>query len=57
MGNSATKAVVDLVDESIGTGSASISKYVNVAIEVLKRRRLKVYPAPSMTSFELEDLS
>jgi len=51
------KVVVDLAVEPIGTGSTSISKYVNTAIEVLKRRGLKVYPAPSMTSFELEDLS
>jgi uncharacterized protein (TIGR00106 family) len=51
------KVVVDLAVEPIGTGSTSISEYVRTAIEVLKRNGLKVYPAPSMTSFELDDLT
>ncbi|MGC9105322.1 MAG: MTH1187 family thiamine-binding protein [Thermoprotei archaeon] len=51
------KVVVDLAVEPIGTGSTSISEYVRTAIEVLKRNGLKVYPSPSMTSFELDDLT
>ena len=51
------KVVVDIAVEPIGTSSTSISKYVKKVIEVLESEGLKVYPAPSMTSFELDDLT
>ncbi len=51
------KVVVDIAVEPIGTSSTSISRYVRKVVEVLEREGLKVYPAPSMTSFELDDLT
>ena len=51
------KVVVDIAVEPIGTSSTSISRYVRKVIEVLQSEGLKVYPAPSMTSFELDDLT
>ena len=51
------KVVVDIAVEPIGTSSTSISRYVMKVIEVLQSEGLKVYPAPSMTSFELDDLT
>ncbi len=51
------KILVDISVEPIGTSSTSISKYVKIAFEVLKKRGLKFYPAPSMTTIELDDLT
>ena len=51
------KVVVDIAVEPIGTSSTSISRYVRKVIEILQSEGLKVYPAPSMTSFELDDLT
>ncbi|WP_054846559.1 MTH1187 family thiamine-binding protein [Sulfuracidifex tepidarius] len=51
------KVLVDISVEPIGTSSTSISRYVRIAFEVLKEKGLKFYPAPSMTTIELDDLS
>lgn len=51
------KYLVDIAVEPIGTGSTSISKYVKLALEILKSKGIKFYPAPSMTTIELDDIT
>jgi uncharacterized protein (TIGR00106 family) len=51
------KYIVDISVEPIGTGTTSISKYVKIVYEVLKSKGIKFYPAPSMTSLELDDIT
>ena len=52
-----TRYLVDISVEPIGTSSTSLSKYVKIAFEVLKEKGLKFYPAPSMTTIELDDIT
>ncbi|MBW9140768.1 MAG: MTH1187 family thiamine-binding protein [Candidatus Aramenus sp.] len=51
------KYIVDISVEPIGTGSTSLSPYIKTVYEVLRKRGLKFYPAPSMTSIELDDIT
>ncbi|EZQ01716.1 MULTISPECIES: MTH1187 family thiamine-binding protein [Acidianus] len=50
------KYLVDISVEPIGTGSTSISSYVKAVYEVLKAKGVKFYPAPSMTTLELDNI-
>ncbi|MDT7875828.1 MAG: MTH1187 family thiamine-binding protein [Sulfolobaceae archaeon] len=51
------KVLVDISVEPIGTNSTSLSKYVRKVFEVLDRLGVKYYPAPSMTTLELDDIT
>ncbi|AWR96528.1 MTH1187 family thiamine-binding protein [Acidianus sulfidivorans JP7] len=51
------KYLVDISVEPIGTNSTSLSKYVRLVYEVLKSKNIKFYPAPSMTTLELDDIT
>ncbi len=51
------KYVVDISVEPIGTGSTSLSPFIKVVYEVLRKKGIKFYPAPSMTSIELDDIT
>ncbi|WP_221289283.1 MTH1187 family thiamine-binding protein [Stygiolobus caldivivus] len=53
----ARKILIDISVEPIGTSSTSLSPYVRKVFEVLDRLGLKYYPAPSMTTIELEDIT
>ncbi len=52
-----SKYLVDISVEPIGTSSTSLSKYIKIAFQVLKEKGLTFYPAPSMTTIELDDIS
>ncbi|MGC8647750.1 MAG: MTH1187 family thiamine-binding protein [Candidatus Micrarchaeia archaeon] len=49
--------LVDLSIIPIATKSASASKYVKKALEIIKRNKLKFYAAPSMTTIEVGSFS
>ncbi len=49
--------LIDIAITPVGTGSTSVSSYVKVVLEVLRRRNLKYFVAPSMTTFEIDDLN
>ncbi|BFI76368.1 MTH1187 family thiamine-binding protein [Sulfurisphaera ohwakuensis] len=51
------KVLVDIAVEPLGTSSTSISKYVKKVFEILDRRGIRYYPAPSMTTIELDDIT
>ena len=51
------KVLVDIAVEPLGTSSTSISKYVKKVLEILDREGIKYYPAPSMTTMELDDIT
>lgn len=51
------KILVDIAVEPLGTASTSISPYVRKVLEILDKKGIKYYPAPSMTTIELEDLT
>ncbi|ARM75008.1 MTH1187 family thiamine-binding protein [Acidianus manzaensis] len=51
------KYLVDISVEPIGTNSTSLSKYVKIVYQVLKSKNIKFYPAPSMTTLELDDIT
>lgn len=51
------KYLVDISVEPIGTNSTSISRYVKLVYEVLKAKGIKFYPAPSMTTLEIDDIT
>lgn len=51
------KYLVDIAIVPVGTNSTSVSKYVKIVHEILKSKGLKFYPAPSMTTIELEDIT
>ncbi|BFH72512.1 MTH1187 family thiamine-binding protein [Sulfurisphaera javensis] len=51
------KVLVDIAIEPLGTSSTSISKYIRKVLEILDKKGIKYYPAPSMTTIELDDLT
>jgi len=51
------RILVDIAVEPLGTSSPSISKYIKKVFEVLDRKGIKYYPAPSMTTMELDDIT
>lgn len=51
------KVLVDISVEPIGTQSTSLSPYVRKVLEVLDKLGVKYYPAPSMTTLELDDIT
>lgn len=51
------KVLVDIAVEPLGTSSTSISKYVKKVLEILDKKGIKYYSAPSMTTMELDDIT
>lgn len=51
------RVILDISVEPIGTSSTSLSPYVRAVYDFLERKGYNFYPAPSMTTVELEDLN
>lgn len=51
------KVLVDIAVEPLGTSTTSISKYIKKVFEILDKKGIKYYPAPSMTTIELYDIT
>ncbi|MGC8586654.1 MAG: MTH1187 family thiamine-binding protein [Candidatus Micrarchaeia archaeon] len=49
--------LVDISVIPVQSKTASASKYVKKALEIIKRSNLKFYAAPSMTTIEINDFS
>ncbi|MEM3661314.1 MAG: MTH1187 family thiamine-binding protein [Candidatus Micrarchaeaceae archaeon] len=49
--------LVDISIIPIPSNSTSASKYVKKAIEIIRKSKLRYYPAPAMTTVEINDFS
>ncbi|MEM3554613.1 MAG: MTH1187 family thiamine-binding protein [Candidatus Micrarchaeaceae archaeon] len=49
--------LVDISIIPIPSKGTSISKYVKKALEIMKKNRMKFYPAPAMTTVEISDFA